>query len=286
MDYSKINTLKLDNNKQVINVLSKNSVSASKISKFQTAIEQLSSNQKKLEELYALLGKGNDSTEKAKNDRRNELLKKAIPVITIMQIFAYDKKKKDLQHRLEDLTSENLQNCPDIELIKVTRKLWMIANKYGGYSLAYIRKIKKSLNAEKSKALIKLEKEYGLIPNMIKNIEEANINIIESMLRHEDEIKEKEKIVRKIKKIDSQSDSLLKNKIDRFVLLCENENPEFYNGYQKVRKNYNNISTTESDQLGEITQEEYSKVEEVPTEHKVKSKQPKENDLLKKKAEV
>lgn len=286
MDYGKINTLKLDNTKQILNVLSKNAASASKISRFQIALEQLNSNQKELEVLYVQLGKGNNHAENVKNDRKNELLKKVVPVIIIMQIFAYDKEKKNLMERMENLTPEYLQNCQDIELIRVTRKLWLIANKYGGYSLAYIRKIKKSLNAEKSKAVLKLEKEYGLIPNMVKNIEEANINFIESMLLYEDELREKEKIVRKIKKIDSESDSLLKNKIDRFVLLFESENPEFYNEYQKARKNIINTSLIELDDIDEVTPDENLIAEEIKTEPKVKSKQPKERDLQEKKIEA
>jgi len=263
MDYSKINTLKLDSNKQVINVLSKNVTITDKISRFQTALKQLNANQQKLVDLYVLLKKDTNTTEKEKNDKRAELVKGIFPVITIMQIFAYDKKKKNLLKRLEYLTPEYLQNCSDIELITVSKKIWMIANKYGGYSLAFIHKIKSSLNAEKSKAIIKLEKEYGLIPDMIKNIEEANIRFIEALLLFEDELKEKEKTIRKIKKIDNQSDNLLKNKIDRFVLLFENESPEFYKSYQKARKNYINTNLLESETPDEIVSANNLIVEEV-----------------------
>ena len=236
MDYNKINTLKLDSNNQLIGILSNHSEIIRKISRFQIAQERLTSNQKKLVELYALLSKDIGSLEQVKNDQRSELVKKTLPVITIMQIFAYDKKKKNLIKRLDYLTPEYLQICSDFELINISKKIWMIANKYGGYSLAFIRKIKSSLNADKSRTIIKLEKEYGLIPNMIKNIEEANIKFIEALLLYEDEMKEKDKIVRKIKKIDIQTDTLLENKIDRFVLLFQSENPNFFEEYQEARK--------------------------------------------------
>lgn len=244
MDYTKINTLKLDNNKQLINVLSRHNEITGKISSFQSALDQLNSNQKKLTQLYAILGKDTMAVENSKNDRRKELVSKMMPVITIMQIVAYDKKKKNLLQRLEHLTPEYLGTCPDTDLINISKKLWMTANKYAGYSLAFIRKIKSSLKGDKLRAIVKLEKQYGLIPQMVKNIEEANIMFIEALLLYEDEMKEKEKIVRKIKKMDGQTEDLLKNKIDRFVLLFENETPAFYRDYQKARKNqfFQNIS--------------------------------------------
>ena len=248
MDYSKINTLKLDNNNKIIDVLSQHMETANKISSFQTSLEKLNSNQKKLIEFYSHLGKDSMTTENVKNDRRTELVSKTVPVITIMQIFAYDKKKKNLLKRLQHLTPEYLRNCSDIELINISKKVWTIANKYGGYSLAFIRKIKSSLNSDKSKAIVQLEKEYGLIPDMIKNIEEANIKFIESLLLHEDEMKDKEKIVRKIKKIDSQTENLLQNKIDRFVFLLESVDPSLYKDYQQARKNqfYSNVTEAET----------------------------------------
>jgi hypothetical protein len=237
MDYSKINTLKLDNTKKLRKILSANIETPGKITRFQSAIDQLGSNQKKLEQLYSSLGKDISEIEKAKNDLRNELLKKIWPVITILQIFAYDKKKKNLKERLESLTGEYLQNCTDMELISVSKKIWLSANKFGGYSLAFIHKIKSTLNADKSKKVIKLEKEYGLIPDMIRTLEEANIKFIESLLLFEDEVKEKDKTVKKIKKLNAQTDLLLQNKIDLFVRLLENDKPELYKEYSHARKN-------------------------------------------------
>lgn len=237
MDEIKTDNLKLDGNAQIIKVLSKNLEIVSKFSEFQSALEQLDSKEKKLMVFNSLLTKDTLATEKAKNDLRNELVEKILPVITILQIFAYDKKKKKLLQRLECLNSEYLKNCSDIALIKISKKIWMIANKYGGYSLAFVRKIKSSLNSNKSKAIIKLEKEYGLMPDMVKRIEETNIRFIESLLLYRDEMKEKERIKGKINKINKQTENLLENKIDRFMLLIEKEKPAVFKEYRQEREN-------------------------------------------------
>lgn len=252
MDYSTINVLKLDSYKQVINILSKNHEIVGKISKFRNAQEQLISNQKKLVELHALL-KGDTIFEKTKEIYRIDLINKTLPVITIMQIFAYDKKKKNLQRRVENLSLEYIQNCSDYQLINLSKKIWTIANKYGGYSLAFINKIKSKLNADKSKAINKLEKQYGLIPGMIRNIEEANIKFIEAMLFYEDEIKEKDKIVKKIKKVYNQTENLLINNIDRFISLLEKENPDFYKEYLNARTNLLQHEMNENEIQDELT---------------------------------
>ena len=162
-------------------------------------------------------------------------MQKTLPVLTIMQIFAYDKKKKNLSKQVENISLEYLLYCSDFQLLKTSRKIWEIANKYGGYSLAYMGKIKSSLHVDKLKAIDKLESQYGLMPFMIKNMEEANIRFIESLLHYDAEMKGKDKILKKIKKVYNQTGNLLKNKIDRFVSLVEDENPDFFKEYQTAR---------------------------------------------------
>ena len=253
MDFTKINTLELDTNAQIINVLSNNIDVVGKISGFQIAVDRLNSNQKKLVDLNAQLIKDPDNIEKTKNESRNNLVKIVSPVITILQIFAFDKKRKNLLKQLESLSNEFLQNCSDIELVNISKQIWKTANKFGGYSLAYILKTKSSLNSGKLKAVHLFEKEYGLIPDMIKNIEGANIKFIETLLIYKEELSKKEKIIRKIKKISNKNSKLLINKIDRFVVLCADTNSEFYRLYYKAREHQlfgnsleNEVDTEES----------------------------------------
>jgi hypothetical protein len=236
MDYSKLNTLKLESYQKVSTVLLENKEMTTNISSFGTAMEQLEFNRKKLEDLHTLLGKEAGNLEVTKSNKRSDLVRKTLLVTTIMQIFAYDKKKKNLEEKLACLTPEYFQTCTDIQMINTSKKVWSIANKYGTYSLAYVNKMKTDLDADKSNAIIKLEKDYGLIPDMIKNIEEANIKFIETLLAYQDEMKEKEKIVNKLKKTYKQTENLLQNKIDRFVFLVANEHPDFYKEYMGARK--------------------------------------------------
>ena len=235
MDYNTINNLKLDSYQRIISVLSKNVESAAKISKFQNGLDQLDSNQKKLVDLQSQLSKDENNAEKLKGNSRIDLMQKTIPVLTIMQIFAYDKKKKKLSKKVEDVSMEYLQYCSDFQLLNTSREIWKLANKYGGYSLAYMGKIKSSLHVDKLKAIDKLESQYGLMPLMIKNMEEANIRFIESLLNYNEEMKGKDKILKKIKKVHNQTENLLKNKIDRFVSLSESENPDFFHEYHTAR---------------------------------------------------
>jgi len=228
-------TLKLDGNAQIIGLLSRNIEILNKISKFQVAVEKLNSNQKKLVDLHTLISKDITAIEKVKNDRRKELEDRTMTVIRIMQVFAHDKKKKKLQRRLYHLTSEYVQNCLDMELIKISKKIWLIANKFGGYAFTFLSKIKSSLNPDNLKATNKFEKEFGLNASMIKNIEEANISFIEAMLLYLGEMEEKEKVAMKMKEINKQTKKLLANKIDRFALLFESENPVFYKEYRQLR---------------------------------------------------
>jgi len=210
-----------------------------KFSRFKVAVEQLNLNQKKLMVFSSLLtSNSTDISEKSKNDCRIELVNKILPVITILQVFAYDKKKKKLQNQLKRLTSDYIKNSTDVELVKISKKIWMVANKYGAYSLAFIKKIKSSKNTDKSKALIKLEKGYGLVPEMVKNIEEANIRFIESLLIFRGELKEREKILNKIKKNNKQAEKLFENKLDRFMLLVEKDNHGFYKEYNQEREKH------------------------------------------------
>lgn len=251
MDFSKINALQMDSNAQIINLLSKNTEITNKFFGLRNALQQLSSNQKKMADLFQVFGKDNKSIKKAKNDFKNELIEKIMPVVTIMHIFAYDKKNRNLKKLLLPLTSEYLQNCSDDKLIKFTKKIWMIANKFGGNSLAFIKKNKSSLNAFKSRAT-HMKDEYGLMPEMIKNIEESYIKFLEYILLYEDEMKEKKKVARKINKINKQTAKLLANKIDRYVQLFANENPAFYKDYYLARENKLQINLPESEDVGPL----------------------------------
>lgn len=282
MENIKNYTTKLDGYKQIINLLSVNKESLNKVSRFQIAADQLSTNEKKMVDLQPLLNKDITSSEKVRNKRRGELIEKIMPVIRIMQVFAFDKKKKKLQKRLEYLTLEYVENRTDNKLIKITKKIWLIAIKYGEYSTTFISKIKSSLNPDKSKANIKFKKEYGLMPDMIKNIEDSNIKFIESMLLYQGGLKEKEKVAMKMKKINKQTKNLLSNKLDRFVLLFEKENPNFYIEYRVLRNKQIPTETIETSNH-EADHENLLKVEKVsPAESKLKTRTPQHSNPEKK----
>ena len=99
-----------------------------------------------------------------------------------------------------------------------------------------MNKIKAALNPEYSKANFKFEKKYGLLPEMIVEVEEATISFIDSMMQFQKTLKEKELLAEEMKMIFKQSKKLLTNKIDKFALLFENKNPKFYKEYSLARE--------------------------------------------------
>ena len=236
MESNKNYNEELDSYADIINVFSNSEESLRKVSRFQNAVDQLVSNHKKMMDLIPLLNKDIKSSEKVKNKRRLELVENIMPVIRIMQVFAFDKKKKNLQNQIKHLTSDYVQNCSDNELIKISKKTWLVATKHSGYSSTYIDKIKSTLNPDDSKANQKFKKEYGLKPEMIKKIEESNIKFIESMLIYQAEMAEKEKLAIKMKKINKETKKLISSKIDRFALLFESQNPNFFLDYIALRE--------------------------------------------------
>ncbi|MEI6697150.1 MAG: hypothetical protein WCO13_13935 [Bacteroidota bacterium] len=230
-------TIKLDNNAQLIGLLSNNVEISNKVARFQSAIEKLKSKQKKADELHSFLILDISTIEKDKNKKRIELEKTLLPLIRIMQVFAFDKKKKNLQKKLEYLTLDYIQKCSDIELIKIVKKIWLLADKNAGYSLIFNSKGKSTLNTDSIKKINKFEKEYGLNPALIKNIEKTNLKFIESKFVYQSEIKEKGKAAKKIKNLLKQTEDLFKNTIDQFVKMFESDYPDFYKDYHLLRAN-------------------------------------------------
>ncbi|MEI6137844.1 MAG: hypothetical protein WCP85_01185 [Mariniphaga sp.] len=267
---------KLDRNAQIIGVLSKYSIVWHNNTKFQHVYDQLVSNQVKLDELFVLFGKDLSTFDVEKNIRRKQLEEKVLTIVRIMQTFANDKMKMKLQQRLYHLNLEYIQNCTDDELIKIAKKNWLIANKFGGYALTFVNKIKASLNPDNLKNINKFEKRFGLNPEMIKNLEEALLRFIEAKVQYQVEVEEKEKLANKIKEINKQSKKLIFNKIDQFVLLVEIDQPDFYREYRNLiislfSKNDDDISDINQD-IKDIDQEQIGHKEPKP-EHKKSGKE-------------
>ena len=236
---------KLERNAQIVGILAKNHEILNKVSRFHDHYEVLVSNQKKLIDLNLLYCKDLTSVEKMKNDKRIELIDNTIIVIRVIQAFATDNHKKKLQLRLEHFTPEFLHDCSDMGLIKVSKKVWLIANQYGGYATTFVNKIKSALDPKNFKANLKFEAKYGLIPEMIENIEKSTIGFIESLLQYQEAMKEKELIANEMKMIFKQSKKLVTNKIDKFALLFESKNPKFYKEYSQAREKQNKTPITE-----------------------------------------
>lgn len=260
MEYINSFSLKFESYERILGLLSRNNAMVNNVSRFQVAVKQLIINQKKLEALLSLSGNDISVFEEVKNECRGHLEESVIIVIRILQVFAHDRQKRNLQREIYHLTPEFVENSLDIELIKISKKIWLILNKYGEYSPTFINRVKALLKPDDSKDVVKFEKEYGLSHEMVRKFEKTMIRFIENMLLFEDEMKKKEKVEIKIKKINKKTKKLLANKIDRFVLLFENENPGFYDEYRQLRENQmatrlKESLAQESDPVSESTEE-------------------------------
>jgi hypothetical protein len=272
-------TLRLEDNAKIIDLLSRNAEILNRVSRFQVAFKQLELNQKKLLVLCSKLVKDITNYELIKNSQREKLVGQIIPVIRIMQVFAHDRNKENLQRRLYFLTTEKVKNSADDELINISKKIWLIANKYGGFSLTFSDRIKSLLNPDNSKDTQKFERDYGLNGEMIENLERAILGFIESMVLFNREMEQKEMLRLKVKKMNKQTKKLMARKIDRFAILFESENPDFYNEYCRIRgdqfpKQVMESLKQESDPIELV-------VEEVPVENvkqKAKPKTPKKKN--------
>ncbi|MEI7524135.1 MAG: hypothetical protein WCJ95_07400 [Mariniphaga sp.] len=227
---------KLEGIALLIGILSKNLEILNKVSRFHDHYEELTSKYEKLKALNGRYNKDIDLLLKTRDERRNALIDNTTTVVRVLQAFATDHKKKNLQFRLEQLTPEFFHDCSDLELIKISKKAWLIANQHGGYATTFVNKIKSALNPENLNANYKFEKKYGLIPEMIKNIEDTTLSFIDAMLQLQNAVKEKELVADEMKTIFKQSKKLLTNKIDKFALLFENKNPKFYKEYSQARE--------------------------------------------------
>jgi len=272
-------TLKMDRNAQVISILSSYAGVWNRIPKFLAAVGRLNSYQEKLIELNALLDKDISAIENTKQDQRKQLQDITMTLVRIVQVFARDKKKVKLQRKLYHLTHEYLENCSDLELIEISKKIWQIANKFGGYALTFKSKITAALDPEHVKATNKFEKESGINPEMIKNLEDAILNFIKATIPYNEELAEKDKVATKMKAINKKTKKLLTNKIDGYVLMFEDEDPDFYKEYTELREDHYNKQvkgTTEQEtDFQDLLLEENEIVEARP---KLKPKKPhKEN---------
>ncbi len=229
---------KLDRNAQIISLLSSNIEVWKKVSKFQSAFDKLKSNQEKLLNLNGLIRKDSSPIEKDKNDRRKELEEITMTVVRILQNFAHDKQKIKLQQRLYYITPEYVQKYSDTELLTVSKKMWVTANKYGEYEQTFIKKINSALHPTNLNSTNEFQKEFGLSPDMIKNLEKAILNFITAMHPLNEEIEKMEKLVLKMEKINKKTQRLITNKIDRLVCKFENDNPGFYNEYIDLKEHF------------------------------------------------
>lgn len=230
-----IDKQKLESWKSISDVLNEYEKQAENISVFNKGIEELSSHTKKLIKLQTLAEKDSSHIEEVRNQYRSELIEITLPVLTILKIYAYNQKKQKLEKQLEEITPEVLQQCPDIVLINTIQTIWQAANKYGGYSLSFFDKLKAKKIAANVKVITKLEKQYGLAPAMIKDLEEAFLLFINSFSIYENELLEKTDVIKKIKKTTARTEKLLENKLDRFVSLFEKKSPDFCQAYTNAR---------------------------------------------------
>jgi len=212
----KISMRKIDSFKSISNVLAQFKKQTEDIQGFRESVDELNKKIKKLDHLQIIAAKDASLTEEVKNKYRSELIDKALQIITILKIHAYDKKKAKLRKLLEKFSSEEFHKSSDSKLIKLLQKTWQVIRKLEGYSVAFSDKLNLKKIAKNTEVVSRLEKQFGISTLLINDLEEAYISFINAFYDYENELTEKIEVIIKIKKNIGDTEKLVGKKIDLY----------------------------------------------------------------------
>jgi hypothetical protein len=231
----KISMRKIESYQSISKVLAHYKKLIENVKGFSDCVEEFNDNISKLLKLQTLAAKDTSLTEDAKSKCRSILIEKTLPVITILKIFAFDQKKQRLTKKLEKFTSQKLQKCSDVELTNSIQDIWHMVNKFGGYSYTFEDKLKIKKIASNVRVVAKLEKNYGLDPTILKDLEEAFLSFTNAFYTYENELSEKISVIKKIKKNLERTEELIDSRLDLYVSLFDTKSPEFSKAYHNTR---------------------------------------------------
>ncbi|MBN1184356.1 MAG: hypothetical protein JXB49_18845 [Bacteroidales bacterium] len=166
-----------------------------------------------------------------KINRKEILINSAVPVCSVLQVYAYDTDNENLAKKL-GFTAEKLSKVKDSELISKCKTIWKSAK------TAYDKSVKTA-----DKLIVKNKKEkvkesihsYGLTQDMIEELKKNIKRYIDSVLQLRDSISYLNKCRKQINKMVKANDNLLNYKLDKLITLFETTDKEFVKKYRESR---------------------------------------------------
>lgn len=187
--------------------------------------DQFVKNMKKIEDLQPAVH--NDPEPIAVNIQktREKLNAQLLPVIKVLSVYAYDKGMKKLE-RKSKIDRETLNNMKPGQLEKEAFSIWKAIDKL-------LTDVEKK-NKEKK---LKEPENYGLSPKMIGSLYETAIQFANLRQNYKEERKARKKAIEETGELIKTNNKLLKNRMDKFMYLFEQSQPDFFNCYMLARKN-------------------------------------------------
>ncbi len=201
-------------------------------SEIKSSCEDFNSNTDKIIELENEFKKDISSFTVAKAAKREKLVNTAVPILNVLQVYAYDIKDDSLAKKI-NYSRNKLTKMKDLALVDKCKFAWKITKQLYGKSLTMgnesAKKDKKALaNSVNIKG-------YGVNGQMIDNLEVANKEFIDATLALKDAISYKNKCAKKITDKVKSNDKILRNRLDKLLTLFELTDQNFYKSYTDAR---------------------------------------------------
>lgn len=158
-------------------------------------------------------------------EKRKELGRKLIPMVSAISVFAGDTGDKKLKKQT-DLTATEISKMKDRALSELTHRLVRVGS----------AQWKKETDNKKGKK--KAEKnltDYGLTVSMMEELEKVHGDMITAKKALRDAEKHREQCAGDIVRISKSNNKLLNKRLDRLVGVFQVSDPEFYKNYMVAR---------------------------------------------------
>ncbi|MFW5820396.1 MAG: hypothetical protein ACOCWA_03840 [Bacteroidota bacterium] len=216
---------------KLYDTLEKNLNKWGNIEQFKSSYDDFVKNLKKLEELIPVSKKDHEGIISDLKRTRAEVNSKIIPVSNLMDLYAQDKNKKSLK-KIIDKTRRKLDKLSDSGL---SEKVVELAD--------YAEKTIEKENDKETKDN-KLES-YGLSLKHIKELKAENDKFIKLREKLRTQIKASREAYKDIPKLVKENDRIIRNRINKFMSIFRNTDPDFYAAYRLAVKDEKPVKAME-----------------------------------------
>lgn len=255
-------------------VLEKNTSNWSNAIEVKNILDEFYSNTDKIIELENEYKKDISEILNNKTIITADLINQSMPIINVLQVYAYDTKNNNLKKKL-NLSHKDFKKSKDSDLVNKVKTTLKIAKELYGKSIEDDSKSKKKSGDK----LVNLSG-YGISGLMIDELEDVNKKFIESATIVRDSINYRNNCAKKITEKIKNNDKLLLNRLDKVMTLNQNNNNDFYNAYKEsriieVKEKIEKVTQIEDEKIAsnnvvenptvEVTKTETSEVKKTPT---------------------